>query len=82
MINFRFSRQLHPIFDAAASAMVEEKQIVFGRVDCDREQALCKEFAVNKVFFFRNICAVWSLEKSQNHYESLTSDHNPASKKF
>ena len=46
---FRFSRQLHPIFDAAASAMVDEQQIVFGRVDCDREQALCKEFAVNKV---------------------------------
>jgi len=44
----RFSRQLHPIFDAAASAMVDEQQIVFGRVDCDREQALCKEFAVNK----------------------------------
>ena len=50
-VAFRFSRQLHPIFDAAASAMVEEQQIVFGRVDCDREQALCKEFAVNKVKF-------------------------------
>ena len=46
---FRFSRQLHPIFDAAANAMVSEEQIVFGRVDCDREQTICKEFAVNKV---------------------------------
>ena len=29
--------------------MVGEEQIVFGRVDCDREQTICKEFAVNKV---------------------------------
>ena len=46
----RFSRQLHPIFDAAAAAMTDHAdQIVFGRVDCDREGAICKEFAVNKV---------------------------------
>jgi len=45
----RFSRQLHPIFDAAAAAMTDHAdQIVFGRVDCDREGAICKEFAVNK----------------------------------
>jgi len=44
----RFSRQLHPIFDAASEALKDESQIVFGRVDCDKESAICKEFQVNK----------------------------------
>lgn len=45
----RFSRQLHPIFDAASEALKDQQdQIVFGRVDCDKESAICKEFQVNK----------------------------------
>ena len=53
IIGFRFSRQLHPIFDAASEALKDESQIVFGRVDCDKESAICKEFQVNKVCFKR-----------------------------
>ena len=45
----RFSRQLHPIFDAASDALKDEDQIVFGRVDCDQQGDICKEFSVNKV---------------------------------
>jgi len=52
-MGFRFSRQLHPIFDAASEALKDESQIVFGRVDCDKESAICKEFQVNKVCFKR-----------------------------
>jgi endoplasmic reticulum resident protein 44 len=44
----RFSRQLHPIFDAASEALKDESGIVFGRVDCDKESAICKEYQVNK----------------------------------
>ena len=55
IIGFRFSRQLHPIFDAASEALKDESQIVFGRVDCDKESAICKEFQVNKVCFKRFI---------------------------
>ena len=51
IMGFRFSRQLHPIFDAASEALKDESQIVFGRVDCDKESAICKEFQVNKVCF-------------------------------
>ena len=45
----RFSRQLQPIFEAAAKALENEEKLVFGKVDCDNDGAICKEFMVNKV---------------------------------
>ena len=46
----RFSRQLAPIFEAAEKELTDEEQLVFARVDCDKDGDLCKEFMVNKVF--------------------------------
>ena len=33
----RFSRQLQPIFEAAAKALENEEKLVFGKVDCDND---------------------------------------------
>jgi len=44
----RFSRQLAPIFEAAEKELTNEEQLVFARVDCDKDGDLCKEFMVNK----------------------------------
>ena len=54
----RFSRQLQPIFEAAAKALENEEKLVFGKVDCDNDGAICKEFMVNKVVsrnIYRNL---------------------------
>ena len=45
----RFSRQLAPIFEAAERELASEEQLVFARVDCDKDGDICKEFMVNKV---------------------------------
>ena len=47
----RFSRQLAPIFEAAERELASEEQLVFARVDCDKDGDICKEFMVNKVGF-------------------------------
>ena len=62
----RFSRQLAPIFEAAEKELTDEEQLVFARVDCDKDGDICKEFMVNKVFktgFFLEIY-VFSIQQS------------------
>ena len=68
---FRFSRQLHPIFDAASEALKDESQIVFGRVDCDKESAICKEFQVNKVRIKRFIFHSKAMDTEQKSFKTI-----------
>ena len=63
---FRFSRQLHPIFDAASEALKDESQIVFGRVDCGKESAICEEFQVIAVRIKRSIFHSKARDPPQN----------------
>ena len=64
----RFSRQLQPIFEAAAKALENEEKLVFGKVDCDNDGAICKEFMVNKVIprFIHSILLLFSLSSLDN----------------